>query len=129
MSIKLALLKSGEEVIADIKEFRDPDDNLVSYLFANPHFVKISTSQVLVEEVEQTKYNASFYKWMSLSKDSDIIVNKDWVVTIVEPIDEIKKSYEEKFNGRGNDGLADGRTGGGNSNSSIDLNESISFNQ
>ena len=127
MSIKLALLKSGEEVIADIKEFRDPDDNLVSYLFANPHFVKISTSQVLVEEVEQTKYNASFYKWMSLSKDSDIIVNKDWVVTIVEPIDEIKKSYEEKFNGRGNDGLADGRTGGGNSNSSIDLNESISF--
>ena len=127
MSIKLALLKSGEEVIADIKEFRDPDDNLVSYLFANPHFVKISTSQVLVEEVEQTKYNASFYKWMSLSKDSDIIVNKDWVVTIVEPIDEIKKSYEEKFNGRGNDGLADGRTGGGNGNSSIDLNESISF--
>ena len=129
MSIKLALLKSGEEVIADIKEFRDPDDNLVSYLFANPHFVKISTSQVLVEEVEQTKYNASFYKWMSLSKDSDIIVNKDWVVTIVEPIDVIKKSYEEKFNGRGNDGLADGRTCGGNSNSSIDLNESISFNQ
>ena len=39
MSIKLALLKSGEEVIADIKEFRDPDDNLVSYLFENPHFV------------------------------------------------------------------------------------------
>ena len=129
MSIKLALLKSGEEVIADIKEFRDPGDDLVSYLFVNPHSVKISLSQVLVEEVEQTKYNASFYKWMSLSKDSDIIVNKDWVVTIVEPIDEIKKSYEEKFNGRGNDGLADGRTGGGNSNSSIDLNESISFNQ
>ncbi len=129
MSIKLALLKSGEEVIADIKEFRDPDDNLVSYLFTNPHFVKISTSQVLVEEVEQTKYNASFYKWMSLSKDSDIIVNKDWVVTIVEPIDEIKKSYEEKMNGRRNDGLADGRASGGNDNTSIDLNESISFNQ
>jgi hypothetical protein len=128
MSIKLALLKSGEEVIADIKEFRDPDDSLVSYLFTNPHFVKISTSQVLFEGVEQTKYNASFYKWMSLSKDSDIFVNKDWVVTIVEPIDEIKKSYEEKFNGRGND-IADGRAGGGNDNTSIDLNESISFNQ
>ena len=128
MSIKLALLKSGEEVIADIKEFRDPDDNLVSYLFVNPHSVKISLSQVLVEEVEQTKYNASFYKWMSLSKDSDILVNKDWVVAIVEPIDEIRKSYEEKMNGRGND-IADGRAGGGNDNSSIDLNESISFNQ
>ena len=57
---------------------------------------------------------------------SDILVNKDWVVAIVEPIDEIRKSYEEKMNGRGN-GIADGRTGGGNNNSSIDLNESISF--
>ena len=128
MSIKLALLKSGEEVIADIKEFRDPGDDLVSYLFVNPHSVKISLSQVLVEEVEQTKYNASFYRWMSLSKDSDIFVNKDWIVSIVEPIDEIRKSYEEKMNGRRND-IADGRAGGGNHNSSIDLNESISFNQ
>ena len=128
MSVKIALLKSGETIISDIKEFRDPDDNLVSYLFKSPHYVKLSSSQVLVEEVEQTKYNASFYKWMALSKDNDIVVNYDWVVCIVEPIDEIRKSYEEKMNGRRND-IADGRAGGGNHNSSIDLNESISFNQ
>ena len=36
MSIKLALLKSGEEVIADISEFRQEEtDILVSYLLKN----------------------------------------------------------------------------------------------
>ena len=128
MTIKLALLKSGEEVISDIKEFRDPDDNLVSYLFKSPHYVKLSSSQVLVEGVEQTKYNASFYKWMALSKDNDIVVNYDWVVCIVEPIDEIKKSYEEKLNGTGT-GTGNGGNGIGDSDTSNSLTESVDFDQ
>ena len=33
MSIQLVLLKSGEEVIADVKELRDTNDELVSYVF------------------------------------------------------------------------------------------------
>ena len=44
MSIQLALLKSGEEVIADIKEIRqEKTDDLISYLFKNPYCVKIKT--------------------------------------------------------------------------------------
>ena len=35
MSIKVALLKSGESVIADIKELVS-DDNVCGYLFENP---------------------------------------------------------------------------------------------
>ena len=45
MSVQLALLKSGEDVIADIKEYRDSDDNLVSYIFRDPFTIKIKTSQ------------------------------------------------------------------------------------
>ena len=41
MSVQLALLKSGEDVIADIKEYRDSDDNLVSYLFKDPFTIKL----------------------------------------------------------------------------------------
>ena len=38
MSTKLALLKSGEDVIADIKEIRqETTDELISYLFKNPY--------------------------------------------------------------------------------------------
>ena len=110
MSIQLALLKSGEEVIADIKEYRDSDDILVSYLFKDPYTIKIKTSQLLVEDDgSKPKHEAVYYKWMALSKDSDIIVNKDWIVCITDPIDQIKNSYEERLNGR--DGSTDGRDG------------------
>ena len=109
MSIQLALLNSGEEVIADIKEYRDSEDKLVSYLFKDPYIVKVKTSQVLVEEKGTPKHEVVYYKWMSLSKDDDIIVNKDWVVCISDPLDTIKKSYEERMNGR--DRSTNGSTG------------------
>ncbi len=110
MSIQLALLKSGEEVIADIKEYRDSDDILVSYLFKDPYTIKIKASQLLVEDDgSRPKHEAVYYKWMALSKDSDIIVNKDWIVCITDPIDQIKNSYEERLNGR--DGSTSGRDG------------------
>ena len=128
MSIKLALLKSGEEVIADIAEFRNSEDELVSYLFKKPYCVKIKTSQVLVENESRPKHQLAYYKWMSLSKDDDIIVNRDWVVCISEPLDTVKKNYEEKVNGRrsnDSDGSSNGSgSGGSESYPSITLNES-----
>ena len=128
MSIKLALLKSGEEVIADISEFRQEEtDILVSYLFRKPYCIKIKTSEVLVEDKSKEKHELAYYKWMTLSKDDDIIVNKDWVVCITEPLDSVKKNYEEKMNGRrsnDSDGSSDGRDGRTTeSNSNINLNE------
>ena len=131
MSVQLALLKSNEEVIADIKEYRDSEDKLVSYLFKDPYIVKVKTSQVLVEEKGTPKHEVVYYKWMSLSKDDDIIVNKDWVVCISDPLDTIKKSYEERMNGRdrstnGSDGAATRRSesgGGTESDSGTVLNE------
>ena len=129
MSIQLALLKSGEEVIADIKEIRQEEtDVLVSYLFKDPYCVKIKTTQVLVEDESRPKHELAYYKWMSLSKDNDIIVNKDWVVCITDPLDSVKKNYEEKMNGRrsnDSDGSSDGRDGGTSEyDSSLMLSES-----
>ena len=129
MSIQLALLKSGEEVIADIREFRDEaNDTLVSYLFKDPYCVKIKTSQVLVEEETRPKHEIAYYKWMTLSKDDDIIVNKDWVVCITDPLDSVKKNYEERMNGRRSNDSNGSSYGSGNGISksypSINLNES-----
>ena len=133
MSIQLALLKSGEEVIADIKEIRqDSTDDLISYLFKNPYCVKIKTTQVLVEEKSRPKHELAYYKWMSLSNDDDIIVNKDWVVCITDPLETVKNNYEEKMNGRRSndtDGSSDGRDGRtSESYPSITLNESNDSN-
>ena len=129
MSIQLTLLKSGEEVIADIKEIRqEGTDELVSYLFKDPYYVKIKTTEVLVEQETRPKHELAYYKWMSLSKDDDIIVNRDWVVCISEPLDTVKKNYEAKVNGRRFDDSNGSSNGSGSGTSesypSITLNES-----
>ena len=121
MSIQLALLKSGEEVIADIKEIRqDETDILVSYLFKDPYCVKIKTTQVLVEDESRPKHELAYYKWMSLSKDNDIIVNKDWVVCITDPLESVKNNYEEKMNGRRFDDTDGSSNGSGSGTSEHD---------
>ena len=121
MSIQLALLKSGEEVIADIKEIRQEEtDVLVSYLFKDPYCVKIKTTQVLVEDESRPKHELAYYKWMSLSKDDDIIVNKDWVVCITNPLDTVKKNYEERMNGRRSNDTDGSSNGSGNGTSEYD---------
>ena len=129
MSIQLTLLKSGEEVIADIKEIRqEGTDELVSYLFKDPYYVKIKTTEVLVEQETRPKHELAYYKWMTLSKDNEIIVNKDWVVCITNPIDSVKQNYEERMNGRrsnDSDGSSDRRDGGTSEyDSSLMLSES-----
>ena len=135
MSIQLALLKSGEEVIADIKEFRNSDDTLMSYFFHDPHVVKIKTKSLLVEGEEKQKHDIVYHKWMPLSKDTDIIVNKDWVVCITDPLDAITVSYEGRNDGRNesSDGRDDASsaatTGGDNTDSGVVFNESVDFNQ
>ena len=121
MSIKLALLKSGEEVIADISEFRQEEtDILVSYLFRKPYCIKIKKSEFLVEDKSREKHELAYYKWMTLSKDDDIIVNKDWVVCITEPLDSIKKNYEDKMNGRRSNDTDRSSIGSGSGTSEYD---------
>ena len=129
MSTQLALLKSGEEVIADIKEIRqEKTDELISYLFKDPYCVKIKKSEVLVENEVRPKHELAYYKWMSLSKDNDIIVNKDWVVCITDPLDSVKQNYEEKMNGRRSNDTDRSTDGSGSEtskyNPSITLSES-----
>lgn len=99
MAAKLAILKSGEDVISDIKEIVSEEDNkAISYLFTNPYAVKLFTQQ----GEEKQEYSVSFNPWIPLSKDKSIVVPLDWVVCVVDPIDMVVESYEEKVNGRTN---------------------------
>ncbi len=102
MSVKLALLKSGEEVIADIKELVSEDEKLISLVFTNPYLVKLVESEILSDDFPNNdiKYAVNFSPWIPLSIEKDIAVSMDWIVTIVEPTKEVKKSYEERMNGK-----------------------------
>lgn len=105
MSIKLAILKSGEQVIADIKEYVDQNEKVISLLFENPYIVMFLTPELLMEGVVENpestvSHKVSFSPWIVMSEDKSMTVPVDWVVTVVEPIDWVKKSYEEKMSSK-----------------------------
>ena len=93
MAIKLTLLKSGELLISDAKELAPHEDALepYAYLLNHPHVVLTNP-----QEKENGQIDVMFRPWILISKDSQVVVPTDWVVTVVEPIDSIKEMYEEK---------------------------------
>ena len=106
MSVKLVMLKSGEDIIADVKELKT-EEGIVGYYFHNPLIVKMQHSEeptVLNEEGSSREYESKisvqFYPWIPLSEESRIPCSADWVVTIVEPVQNVKKLYLESLNGR-----------------------------
>ena len=106
MSVKLVMLKSGEDIITDVKELKS-EEGIVGYYFHNPLIVQINHPEkptVLNEDSSSREYESKisvqFYPWIPLSEESRIPCSADWVVTIVEPVKSIKKLYQERLNGR-----------------------------
>ena len=101
MSVKLALLKSGETVISEAKELIS-DDTVCGYLFENPHLVYAEKAFLLSEENSKpdTELTVTMTPWIALSSDTKIPVRPDWIVTVVEPVDVVKEMYLEKINGK-----------------------------
>jgi len=93
MAIKLTLLKSGELLISDAKELVSSETQTepYAYVLTNPHSVITSHSNESGEKID-----VIFRPWIVLSKDNQMVVPTDWVVTIVNPIDSIEKMYLEK---------------------------------
>ena len=102
MSIKLALLKSGENIIADIKELVS-EEKVCGYLFNKPHVVEYRLPPLLTEEKDSSRdLEVALMPWILFSEEEKIPVRSDWIVTIVEPAAAVKKMYEEKVNGQSN---------------------------
>ena len=102
MSVKLAVLKSGEQVIADAKELVSKDEEKVrGYLFTRPHKVLTAQPMLLTEEAkDDNSLEVTLSPWIILSADTEVVVPTDWVVTIVEPIASVVKMYQEKTDGQ-----------------------------
>ena len=107
MSVNLVLLKSGEEIIADVKEIKSGKE-VIGYYFDQPFIVNYDPDeepQILQESETTLKYNASvsigFFPWIPFADDrKKIPCSADWVVTIVKPQEQLIKHYEDKVNGR-----------------------------
>jgi hypothetical protein len=89
MSIKLALLKSGEDVISDIQEMV-VDNRVVGYFFNKPYSSQLNN---INSENDKTLADISLRPWIPLSSDKKIPVTTDWIITIVEPVESLKNMY------------------------------------
>ena len=111
MTIKLMLLKSGEDVISDVTEMcvgTEENRQVIGYHLNKPCIVKMRDPNLIKEEgpKKQSGFAVSLFPWMPLTKQEVIPVPADWMITMVEPIDKLKEMYIEDIveYGKGNQG-------------------------
>ena len=100
MSIKITVLKSGEQIISDMKELMAENENKVqAYMLVNPHTYEISEKQFMTEEEKEVGdygIDVSLLPWIILSKDKKMIIPTDSVLTVVEPLESVTQLYLDK---------------------------------
>ena len=101
MSVKISLLKTGEQLISDMKELMaEGQEHAQAYLLDNPHTYEINEKQFITEEEKEGGdygIDVSLLPWLILSKDSQMIIPVDSVLTVVEPVDALTKLYQDKM--------------------------------
>ena len=96
MTIKVLVLKSGEDVIADVQEMMSSENQVMGYFLNKPCVVKIQTKG------DSQDVSVRMHPWMPFAREKMIPLSTDWVVTMVTPVESIQEMYETKV-------LADGK--------------------
>ena len=112
MTIKFIVLKSGEQLISDIKEMavgEEDDQKVVGYFLHRPCIVKMKNPGVIDQEKSKTKagFEVTLIPWLSLTQDEVIPIPSDWLVTLVEPVPQLTQMYTEDVLNYGQDNQSD----------------------
>jgi hypothetical protein len=126
MSVKIARLKSGEDVIADIKEVSakdDPNKNAVAFQFVDPHTVILEDSESLEMDMwgmgddEQEEFEEELlpenedesknptlilYPWCPLARSREFYLRIEEVVTVYDAHTQVNDKYEQLLNDKKN---------------------------
>tara|TARA_A100000164_G_scaffold97937_1_gene85254 strand:+ start:182 stop:526 length:345 start_codon:yes stop_codon:yes gene_type:complete len=103
MTIKVLVLKSGEDVIADVQEMMSSSDQVIGYFLTKPCVVKLQAKET------NTDVSVRMHPWMPIARETMIPVSADWVVTMVTPVEKIQEMYENQVlnDGKENDSTTD----------------------
>ena len=114
MAIKLLLLKSGEDMIADVKEMafgEEEERRVVGYYLEKPCIIQMRDPNLLNDQSEgrgrKTGFEVSLFPWMPLSAEQTIPIPSDWVVTMVDPAIKLKQMYVEDIVNHGQSNQSD----------------------
>jgi hypothetical protein len=106
MTVKLLLLKSGEDIIADVQEMVSSDEKVIGYFLNKPCVVKMRHNNIISEETgveSKAEFQVSLHPWMPLSRETMIPLTTEWVVTMVTPIQKLYEMYIEDVLNYGKD--------------------------
>tara|TARA_Y100001970_G_scaffold273967_1_gene372996 strand:+ start:1141 stop:1521 length:381 start_codon:yes stop_codon:yes gene_type:complete len=102
MTIKILVLKSGEDVIADIKEMMTSDNQVMGYLLTKPCVVKLMSAAPLTAEEDDSNIEGSsevrirMHPWAPLAKEKEVPLSTEWVVTMFSPIEKVLDMYKKQ---------------------------------
>ena len=96
MTVKLLLLKSGEEVICDAQELVDPETKeAIGFKLHKPFRLDIVSDEEGIILDRKKGYQVSWFPWAPLSKDQDFFLPGHHVLTAYDPLDSIAEQYVE----------------------------------
>ena len=90
MTIKVLVLKSGEDVIADIQEMMSSENQVMGYFLTKPCVVKIQAKG------DNQDVSVRMHPWMPIAREKMIPLSTDWVVTMVTPVESIQEMYQKQ---------------------------------
>ena len=90
MTIKVLVLKSGEDVIADVQEMMSSENQVMGYFLNRPCVVKIQAKG------DSQDVSVRMHPWMPFAREKMIPLSTDWVVTMVTPVESIQEMYEKQ---------------------------------
>ena len=94
MTVKLLLLKSGEEVICDAQELVDPETkDAIGFKLHKPFRLDIVSDEEGIILDRKKGYQVSWFPWAPLSKERDFFLPGHHVLTAYDPLDDIAEQY------------------------------------
>tara|TARA_X000000368_G_scaffold408969_1_gene390276 strand:+ start:86 stop:397 length:312 start_codon:yes stop_codon:yes gene_type:complete len=101
MSIKVAILSDGTQLLADIKEVTDGESK--SFLMIMPFEIVYQSEMTLMEDNESTKSEVkkvALKTWLEISNDDQFLISPNTVTTVFDPVSDLVSMYEDLTNGR-----------------------------
>jgi len=91
MSIKIAVIKTGQQIISKVEEMVY-EEKMVGYFFVKPCTIH-TTDPSLNKETGLTSFDIKLKPWIPLGKGERFPVPLEWVVTLVDPVEDLNTMY------------------------------------
>ena len=93
MAIKILMLKSGEDIICDVSNMGvdvEGKQKVIGYYMTKPCTFEGEPSG------EPNCFNIKLKAWTPLAKDTIVPITAEWVITILDPIDDLARIYHKQ---------------------------------